>query len=192
MRDRLTPKEMRIVALIVQGCKNREIALRLKTTEQVIKNYLRSIYDKTGVSDRLGTGVVYDPPSRAGAGRRGSGQQAGCRGTGCSARRGLRAVAGIPPPRFCSLRKSDPEASRPSGNLVEKCHLAGCAKSLRQGDDDLAYLLVRFQVAIGILGLAEGEGLVDLRHEALVGERSETYFLATWALSGSRVISSTI
>ena len=44
---------MRIVALIVQGCKNREIALRLKTTEQVIKNYLRSIYDKTGVGDRL-------------------------------------------------------------------------------------------------------------------------------------------
>ncbi len=53
VRDRLTPKEMRIVALIVQGCKNREIAHRLKTTEQVIKNYLRSIYDKTGVDDRL-------------------------------------------------------------------------------------------------------------------------------------------
>jgi DNA-binding NarL/FixJ family response regulator len=53
VRDRFTPKEMRIVALIVQGCKNREIANRLKTTEQVIKNYLRSIYDKTGVSDRL-------------------------------------------------------------------------------------------------------------------------------------------
>ncbi|MDR3726746.1 MAG: response regulator transcription factor [Terracidiphilus sp.] len=53
VRDRLTPKEMRIVALIAQGCKNREIAVRLKTTEQVIKNYLRSIYDKTGVSDRL-------------------------------------------------------------------------------------------------------------------------------------------
>ena len=51
--DRFTPKETRIVALIVQGCKNREIALRLKTTEQVIKNYLRSIFDKTGVSDRL-------------------------------------------------------------------------------------------------------------------------------------------
>ena len=53
VRDRLTPKEMRIVALIVQGCKNREIAHRLRTTEQVIKNYLRSIYDKTGVGDRL-------------------------------------------------------------------------------------------------------------------------------------------
>lgn len=53
VRDRLTPKELKIVALIVQGCKNKEIAVRLTTTEQVIKNYLRSIYDKTGVSDRL-------------------------------------------------------------------------------------------------------------------------------------------
>lgn len=53
VRDRLTPKEMKIVALIIQGCKNKEIALRLGTTEQVIKNYLRSIYDKSGVSDRL-------------------------------------------------------------------------------------------------------------------------------------------
>lgn len=53
VRQRLTPKELKIVALIVQGCKNKEIALRLTTTEQVIKNYLRSIYDKTGVSDRL-------------------------------------------------------------------------------------------------------------------------------------------
>jgi DNA-binding NarL/FixJ family response regulator len=53
VRDRLTPKEMQIVALIVQGCKNKQIALQLNTKEQVIKNYLRSIYDKTGVSDRL-------------------------------------------------------------------------------------------------------------------------------------------
>jgi DNA-binding NarL/FixJ family response regulator len=53
VRDRLTPKEMQIVALIVQGCKNKDIALQLGTKEQVIKNYLRAIYDKTGVSDRL-------------------------------------------------------------------------------------------------------------------------------------------
>ena len=53
VRDRLTPKEMQIVALIVQGCKNKLIATQLGTKEQVIKNYLRSIYDKTGVSDRL-------------------------------------------------------------------------------------------------------------------------------------------
>lgn len=53
VKERLTPKELKIVALIVQGCKNKEIGVRLGTTEQVIKNYLRSIYDKTGVSDRL-------------------------------------------------------------------------------------------------------------------------------------------
>jgi DNA-binding NarL/FixJ family response regulator len=53
VRDWLTPKEMQIVALIAQGCKNRQIAEQLHTKEQVIKNYLRSIYDKTGVSDRL-------------------------------------------------------------------------------------------------------------------------------------------
>ena len=53
VRLRLTPKEMEIVALIVQGYKNKQIALQLGTTEQVIKNYLRSVYDKTGVSDRL-------------------------------------------------------------------------------------------------------------------------------------------
>ncbi len=51
--DRLTPKELRIVALIVQGYKNKEIATQLGTTEQVIKNYLRNVYDKIGVSDRL-------------------------------------------------------------------------------------------------------------------------------------------
>lgn len=51
--NRLTPKEILIVALIAQGRRNREIALRLKTTEQVIKNYLGHIFDKTGVSDRL-------------------------------------------------------------------------------------------------------------------------------------------
>ena len=53
VRDRLTPKEIQIVALIVQGCKNKDIASQLGTKEQVIKNYLRSIYDKSGVSDRL-------------------------------------------------------------------------------------------------------------------------------------------
>ncbi len=53
VRDRLTPKEIQIVALISQGCKNKQIAALLDTKEQVIKNYLRSIYDKTGVSDRL-------------------------------------------------------------------------------------------------------------------------------------------
>lgn len=53
VRDRLTPKELKIVALVVQGYKNKDIATELNTTEQVIKNYLRNVYDKIGVSDRL-------------------------------------------------------------------------------------------------------------------------------------------
>jgi DNA-binding NarL/FixJ family response regulator len=51
--QRLTPKELQIVSLVAEGAKNREIADQLGTKEQVVKNYLRSIYDKTGVSDRL-------------------------------------------------------------------------------------------------------------------------------------------
>jgi len=51
--ERLTPKEIQIIALVAEGWKNRQIAEQLTTKEQVVKNYLRSIYDKTGVSDRL-------------------------------------------------------------------------------------------------------------------------------------------
>jgi DNA-binding CsgD family transcriptional regulator len=44
---------MAIITCITQGKRNKEIAFQLGTTEQVIKNYLRKIYDKLGVSDRL-------------------------------------------------------------------------------------------------------------------------------------------
>jgi DNA-binding NarL/FixJ family response regulator len=49
----LTPKESMIVACVTQGMKNKEIAIRVGTTEQVVKNYLRKVYDKLGVADRL-------------------------------------------------------------------------------------------------------------------------------------------
>jgi DNA-binding NarL/FixJ family response regulator len=49
----LTPKESLIVSCVTQGMKNREIAVRVGTTEQVVKNYLRKVYDKLGVADRL-------------------------------------------------------------------------------------------------------------------------------------------
>jgi DNA-binding NarL/FixJ family response regulator len=49
----LTPKELTLLWLITQSMKNREIAIQLNTTEQVVKNYLRVIFDKAGVSDRL-------------------------------------------------------------------------------------------------------------------------------------------
>ena len=50
---RLSEKEMLIIGGVTQGLKNKDIALEVGTTEQVVKNYLRKIYDKLGVSDRL-------------------------------------------------------------------------------------------------------------------------------------------
>lgn len=50
---RLSEKELAIIACITRGMRNKEIAYQIGTTEQVIKNYLRKVYDKLGVSDRL-------------------------------------------------------------------------------------------------------------------------------------------
>ena len=52
-QPRLSHKELAIITCITQGKRNKEIAYQLGTTEQVIKNYLRKVYDKLGVSDRL-------------------------------------------------------------------------------------------------------------------------------------------
>ncbi len=51
--DTLTRREKSIIACLVQGWRNREIAQNLHITEQTVKNHLRAIYDKVGVSDRL-------------------------------------------------------------------------------------------------------------------------------------------
>ena len=51
--QRLSPKQTEIITCITQGMRNKEIAFQMGTTEQVIKNYLRKIYDKLGVTDRL-------------------------------------------------------------------------------------------------------------------------------------------
>jgi two-component system nitrate/nitrite response regulator NarL len=52
-RIRLSPKELQIIAGVTQGLRNKDIAQDVGTTEQVVKNYLRKVYDKLGVSDRL-------------------------------------------------------------------------------------------------------------------------------------------
>jgi DNA-binding NarL/FixJ family response regulator len=52
-RERLTEKEMQVADLVWQGLTNREIGKILGTTEQVIKNHLRSTFDKLGVWSRL-------------------------------------------------------------------------------------------------------------------------------------------
>jgi two-component system, NarL family, nitrate/nitrite response regulator NarL len=51
--DTLTGRERMIISYLIQGWRNREIGRQLSITEQTVKNHLRSIYDKVGVSDRL-------------------------------------------------------------------------------------------------------------------------------------------
>ena len=51
--DRLTNKEVQVAILVWEGLTNREIANQIGTTEQVVKNYLRNIFDKLGVWSRL-------------------------------------------------------------------------------------------------------------------------------------------
>jgi two-component system, NarL family, nitrate/nitrite response regulator NarL len=68
-QPRLSPKELAIVTCITQGKRNKEIAYQLGTTEQVIKNYLRKVYNKLGVADRLGLALhcVHHPLHKKGA-----------------------------------------------------------------------------------------------------------------------------
>jgi len=51
--DTLTRREKVIISYLMQGWHNREISTHLSISEQTVKNHLRTIYDKVGVSDRL-------------------------------------------------------------------------------------------------------------------------------------------
>src|SRR6202790_2103594 len=52
-RDRLTAKEVQVATLVWQGLTNKDVAAVLHTSEQVVKNYLRTAFDKLGVWTRL-------------------------------------------------------------------------------------------------------------------------------------------
>jgi len=52
-RECMTAKEIQIAIHVWEGLTNREISRIAGTTEQVIKNHLRSIFDKLGVWSRL-------------------------------------------------------------------------------------------------------------------------------------------
>ncbi len=52
LMDDLTDREKEILTLIASGKNNREIAGILFISEGTVKNYVSSIYDKTGISER--------------------------------------------------------------------------------------------------------------------------------------------
>lgn len=50
--DNMTNREKEICTLLVQGLTNKQIADMLYISEGTVKNYISSIYDKTGIHDR--------------------------------------------------------------------------------------------------------------------------------------------
>jgi DNA-binding NarL/FixJ family response regulator len=53
-------REQIIIKRVAEGCKNREIADSLGTNEHVVKNYLRLIYDKLGLWNRVELALWYE------------------------------------------------------------------------------------------------------------------------------------
>ena len=59
-RLRFTPRQSQVIALVHLGLKNKEIGARLGTTENVIKNSLREIYDQLGLWNRVELALWYE------------------------------------------------------------------------------------------------------------------------------------
>ncbi|HYA22943.1 MAG TPA: LuxR C-terminal-related transcriptional regulator [Terriglobales bacterium] len=55
-----TAKESRVIELVARGFKNSEVAREIGTTEYVVKNYLRAIYDKLGLWNRVELALWYE------------------------------------------------------------------------------------------------------------------------------------
>ncbi len=53
-------REQLIIQRVAEGCKNREIADSIGTTEHVVKNYLRLIYDKLGLWNGVELALWYE------------------------------------------------------------------------------------------------------------------------------------
>jgi DNA-binding NarL/FixJ family response regulator len=56
----LSRRQRRVVELVAGGLKNHEIAARLGIGAHVVRNYLSTIYDKVGVSNRVELALWYE------------------------------------------------------------------------------------------------------------------------------------
>jgi len=59
-RRDLNKTELRVIELVAQGLKNSEVAEIIGAKEMVIKNYLRVIYDKLGLWNRVELALWYE------------------------------------------------------------------------------------------------------------------------------------
>jgi two-component system, NarL family, response regulator DevR len=55
----LSPQEKRVLALIAEGCTNKEVGARLNLSEKTVKNYLSTVFEKLHVSRRAEAAVIY-------------------------------------------------------------------------------------------------------------------------------------
>ena len=53
-------REQQVIELVARGLKNSEVAQSIGTTEHVVKNYLRVIYDKLGLWNRVELALWYE------------------------------------------------------------------------------------------------------------------------------------
>ena len=55
----LSPQEKRVLALIAEGCTNKEVGVKLNLSEKTVKNYLSTVFEKLHVSRRAEAAVIF-------------------------------------------------------------------------------------------------------------------------------------
>jgi two-component system response regulator DevR len=60
----LSPQEKRVLALITEGCTNKEVAVRLGLSEKTVRNYLSTVFEKLHVSRRAEAAVIFAQEQR--------------------------------------------------------------------------------------------------------------------------------
>ena len=64
-----SPRQQQVIELVAQGLKNSEVADAIGTTEHVVKNHLRMIYDKLGFWNRVELALWYEARRHEGLAR---------------------------------------------------------------------------------------------------------------------------
>ncbi len=66
LMDVLTPTQFRVTILVGSGLKNTDIARLMNTTEGVVKNFIRDIFARAGISNRVELALRYTSELEAG------------------------------------------------------------------------------------------------------------------------------
>jgi two-component system, NarL family, response regulator DevR len=61
----LSPQEKRVLALIAEGCTNKEVGVKLGLSEKTVKNYLSTVFEKLQVSRRAEAAAIYAQADRS-------------------------------------------------------------------------------------------------------------------------------